>query len=111
VILGDIEKALESYERLGGAILDFNNEEHVQAAQQVIAAFPGAARRALAAEARVKELEAALCALVLHGCVAGSGCEACDVDDDRCYLRRAERALDGHYGEDNELDALDEEDV
>ncbi len=111
MILGDIEKALESYERLGGAILDLNNEEHLQAAQQVIAALPEAARRALAAEARVKELETALCALILHGCVAGSGCEACDIDDDRCYLRRAERALDGHYGADNELDALDEEDV
>lgn len=57
MILGDIEKALESYERLGGTILDLNNEEHLQAVQQVIAAFPEAAKRALAAEARVKELE------------------------------------------------------
>lgn len=55
----DIEKVLALYERpdIRDCILDFNNEEHVQAAQQVIAAFPGAARRALAAEARVKELE------------------------------------------------------
>ena len=59
MILGDIEKALALYElsRLGGSALDFSNEEHVQAVQQVIAAFPEAARRALAAEARVKELE------------------------------------------------------
>lgn len=55
----DIEKALALYERpdIRDCILDFTNEEHAQAAQQVIAAFPGAARRALAAEARVKELE------------------------------------------------------
>jgi len=55
----DIEKALALYDRpdIHDCILDFNNEEHVQAAQQVIAAFPGAVRRALAAEARVKELE------------------------------------------------------
>jgi len=60
VIMGsDIEKALALYDRpdIHDCILDFNNEEHVQAAQQVIAAFPGAVRRALAAEARVKELE------------------------------------------------------
>lgn len=60
MIMGsDIEKVLALYERpdIRDCILDFNNEEHVQAAQQVIAAFPGAARRALAAEARVKELE------------------------------------------------------
>ena len=97
----DIEKVLALYERpdIRDCILDFSNEEHVQAVQQVIAALPEAARRALAAEARVKELEAALCALILHGCVAGSGCEACDVDDDKCYLRRAERALDKCCGE------------
>jgi len=55
----DIEKALALYERpdIRDCILDFTNEEHAQAAQQVIAAFPEAARRALAADERVKELE------------------------------------------------------
>jgi len=56
---GDIEKILALYERpdIRNCILDCNSEEHVQAVQQVIAVFPEAARRALAAEARVKELE------------------------------------------------------
>ncbi len=60
MIMGsDIEKALALYERpdIRDCILDCNSEEHVQAVQQVIAVFPEAARRALAAEARVKELE------------------------------------------------------
>ena len=60
MIMGsDIEKALALYERpdIRDCILDFTNEEHAQAAQQVIAAFPEAARRALAADERVKELE------------------------------------------------------
>lgn len=56
---GDIEKILALYERpdIRNCILDCNSEEHVQAVQQVIAVFPETARRALAAEARVKELE------------------------------------------------------
>ena len=59
ILGGDIEKALALYERpdIRDCILDFSNEEHVQAVQQVIAAFPEAARRALAADERVKELE------------------------------------------------------
>ena len=60
MIMGsDIEKILALYERpdIRNCILDCNSEEHVQAVQQVIAVFPEAARRALAAEARVKELE------------------------------------------------------
>lgn len=60
MIMGsDIEKALALYDRpdIRDCILDFSNEEHVQAVQQVIAAFPEAARRALAADERVKELE------------------------------------------------------
>ena len=56
MILGDIEKALESYERLGGAILDLNNEEHLQA-RSSHRCFCRGGERALAAEARVKELE------------------------------------------------------
>lgn len=53
MIIGDMEHALKLYEDLGlrDTLLDPSNKQHIEALQQVVAAFPEAARRALDAEA------------------------------------------------------------
>lgn len=105
----DIEKVLERLDGVKGTLLDTNSVEHMQLLQDVICAFPVAVKRALAAEARVRELLPEVAEVLKFLIMAASGEEwncsmigycddagdngdgACDAED--CQGRRATQLL------------------